>query len=617
MGGWIGQMGADGTERVVAYWSRRLSPAERNYPTHEKEFLALFSVITRFRTYLFGHSFLALVDHRALEHLHEQPTLRPRQIRWLMQLQEFDFTVEYVKGEWNTFADWLSRRPDFAAHVCEQCQQAVSVSAIHHDSAPFLDLLLEKQQLDEFIQQLESWKTDAASIPHRQRGYFKSFVRLENGLWTYKNALVIPDKETQVYFLKKAHCDGGHMGILKSLYALKQLAYWPEMQRDLEAFIAACDTCQRCNQPQQSVGLLQSLRIPDYRGQMIHMDFAAMPLDDGGQDYLLIITDRFSKFIVTVPCRSSITAKQTAECVFKNWYLSGFGFPESITTDRDSLFTSAMWAEFIALTGVKHTMTTARHQQANGQAEAAVKIVKNGLRKLVQYGQTNWADKLPLVTFAHNNSLNAATGFTPFYLMNAFTPATLPSILPAPSSTLASSFNKYFRDIDKAHSAMIQKQAASQRAYDRSHHPAPTYKIGDPVLLSRDGVQLDVDSEVSHKLLSRWIGPFEISALDDQDNVTLDLPPNMKCWPVFHVSKIKPYTPPVFDIPSEPGAVDAAANIYEAEAILDTRVRRGKMEYLVKWKGYHDRHNTWEKEENVQDCGELLGVLAEARSNRR
>jgi hypothetical protein len=262
-------------------------------------------------------------------------------------------------------------------------------------------------------------------------------------------------------------------------------------------------------------------------------------------------------------------------------------------------------------------MTTARHQQANGQAEAAVKIIKNGLRKLINYNQSNWVAKLPLVLFAHNNSINAATGFTPFYLMYAFAPATLPALIPVPATKLASSFHKYFRDVEKAHSAMIQQQDASQRSYDRSHHPAPVYKVGDLVLLSRDGVQWEIESEVSKKLLSRWIGPFEITALDDQDNVTVDLPPNMKCWPVFHVSKIKPYIAPVIDIPEEPGAVDVAENVYEAEAILDTRVRRGKMEYLVKWKGYHDKHNTWEKEENVQDCGELLGVLAEARSNRR
>jgi hypothetical protein len=306
MGGWVGQTGADGVEKVVAYWSRRLSPAERNYPTHEKEFLALFSVILRFRTYLFGHPFVALTDHRALEHIQDQPALRPRQIRWILQLQEFDFKVEYVKGELNDFADWLSRRPDFAAHVCDQCQQAASVSAIHHDGAPFLDLLLEKQQQDDFIQQLDSWKADAASIPYRQRGYFKSFSRLENGLWTYKNTLVIPDQELQVYFLKKAH-SVGHLGVSKSLRELQKLAYWPSMRKDLEMFIAACDTCQRCNQTQHSYGLLKPLPIPDSRGLIVHLDFAAMPLDDGGLDNLLVITDRFSKLVAAIPCKMTVT----------------------------------------------------------------------------------------------------------------------------------------------------------------------------------------------------------------------------------------------------------------------------------------------------------------------
>ena len=109
IGGWIGQKKDDSSiEQVVTYWSRQLIPAERNYPTHEKEFLAMYATIVKHRHHLFGHKFTAEVDHCALEHLATQPHLRPRQIRWILELQEFDFTTKYCTGESNTFADWLS-----------------------------------------------------------------------------------------------------------------------------------------------------------------------------------------------------------------------------------------------------------------------------------------------------------------------------------------------------------------------------------------------------------------------------------------------------------------------------------------------------------------------------
>ena len=125
IGGWLGQIDAEGNERVVTYWSRRLIQAERNYPVHEREFLAMYEFIKKFRVYLHGIEFSARVDHRSMEHLQTQPELSERQIRWIAYLQEFMPNIQYIKGPTNTFADWLSRRPDFASIICPNCTHAI------------------------------------------------------------------------------------------------------------------------------------------------------------------------------------------------------------------------------------------------------------------------------------------------------------------------------------------------------------------------------------------------------------------------------------------------------------------------------------------------------------
>lgn len=127
IGGWLGQVHPDGREYVVTYWSRKLIPAELNYPVHEQEFLALYSFVRKFRTYLHGVPFTAHVDHQAMERLMTQPSLSPRQVRWLQFLQEFMPTITYVDGPSNSFADWLSRRPDFQFIDCPKCSNRIPV----------------------------------------------------------------------------------------------------------------------------------------------------------------------------------------------------------------------------------------------------------------------------------------------------------------------------------------------------------------------------------------------------------------------------------------------------------------------------------------------------------
>ena len=112
----------DGQEQVIAYFSRALSRAERNYCTTRKELLAVVRAIQHFRPYLYGIHFLIRTDHAALTWLLNFRSPEGQVARWIEQMQEYDFTIEHRAGLKHQNADALSRRPCLP-DGCRHCER--------------------------------------------------------------------------------------------------------------------------------------------------------------------------------------------------------------------------------------------------------------------------------------------------------------------------------------------------------------------------------------------------------------------------------------------------------------------------------------------------------------
>ncbi|GMF50655.1 unnamed protein product [Phytophthora fragariaefolia] len=107
------QFDNEGRERVVSYQSRQMTPAERDYPVHNKEHLAMRYALIKFRMYLLGEqTFGVYTDHVSLRTAMKSPHLSQRNARWLSFFAEYNFVVHYKPGKNNILADALSRRPD-------------------------------------------------------------------------------------------------------------------------------------------------------------------------------------------------------------------------------------------------------------------------------------------------------------------------------------------------------------------------------------------------------------------------------------------------------------------------------------------------------------------------
>ena len=99
-------------DQPIAFESRKLTPAELNYPIHEKELLAIVHALQVWQVYLEGKPFTVITDHASLEYLQTQHKLSRRQARWLELLQSYDFTIRYRPGRSNVVADALSWLPE-------------------------------------------------------------------------------------------------------------------------------------------------------------------------------------------------------------------------------------------------------------------------------------------------------------------------------------------------------------------------------------------------------------------------------------------------------------------------------------------------------------------------
>src|ERR1700730_13569835 len=144
IGGVLAQHDDRGDLRPVLFMSHKLSGAELNWPVHDKEMYAIVYMFKTCRMYVQGKHVTIYTDHRSLEHFMAQPSLSPRQTRWMEYLASYDWTIVYMEGKYNVVADALSRRPSDNDAPSDTISDELEVFAV---SSPIVS--------DDFIQGLK------------------------------------------------------------------------------------------------------------------------------------------------------------------------------------------------------------------------------------------------------------------------------------------------------------------------------------------------------------------------------------------------------------------------------------------------------------------------------
>ena len=564
----LSQPDTHGWLHPVAFESRKLSDAEKNYPVHEKEMLAIVNALKIWHVYLLGNHFQVITDHASLKFLHTQPNLSTRQARWMEMLADYDFNITYLPGKTNIVADALSRY--------DALLNAISVVT------------------DELVKRIHS------SL-RNDEGRNNPRYKQKDGLLYHRNCLYIP-KSLQNIILVEAHNMpiAGHLGISKTYASIQWQFYWPNMLDDIQAFITTCNACQQNKSLNlKPAGLLHPLPIPQERWEQVSMDFVVeLPPAASGSNAIFVVVDMLSKMAHFIPTKTTASAPDTAQLFFDHIFWL-HGLPQVIVSDCNPKFTSHFWTSLFSLLGTKLAMSTAFHPQTDGQTERMNRTLEEMLQSYVSLQQNNWDMFLAPLEFAYNSSPSSSTHLSPFLVNYGFEPATpisLSSSQKAEPSTVPA-VKKFLEDLtmlrDKA-AKTIQQAQNSQKQYADKKQRDITFNEGDQVLLSSANINL---STPSHKLSPKFIGPFTIEKVISPVAYQLTLPTTMKIHPVFHISQLWPYLDPspLHEVPPCPPPVEVEGNLeYEVETILNKQIHWQQTEYLVKWHGYPDYDATWE-----------------------
>ncbi|KAL0153009.1 hypothetical protein M9458_051679, partial [Cirrhinus mrigala] len=398
----------------------------------------------------------------------------------------------------------------------------------------------------------------------------------------------------------------GHPGIEATLHLLNNRYWWPTIRSDTINFIKSCTACNTAKVPRRlPAGLFQPLPVPQRPWSHLAIDFVTDLPPSNGYTTILSVVDRFSKACRFIPLPKLPSALETAE-VLCNWVFWLYGLPEDIISDRGPQFTSRLWATFFRLLGVNVSLTSGYHPQADGQIERLNQELTRFLRTYCQNRQEDWNRYLFWAEYAQNSLRKPSTSLTPFQCVLGLQPPLFPwsgepSELPAVNSWFQNSEETW----NQAHVHLQGAVRHTQAQADCKRRPNPPYEPGQWVWLSTRDLRLRLPCK---KLSPRYVGPFKIIKQITPVSFRLELADDYRISPTFHVSLLKPAGDPegVEDLDEAasqgpPPVVDGSEEVYRVNTILDSRRRRGQLQYLVDWEGFGPEERSWVASGDILD----------------
>jgi hypothetical protein len=512
----------------VSFMSKKMLPAEMNYPVHEQELLAIICALREWKHYLHGQPFKVMTDHRSLQYLQTQPHLSARQTRWSEFLQLFDYTIEYQEGKSNVVADALSRRPDH--------REVNAVSTIDYSNTLLKEIKDAYKNDDVCVQLMQNGKSETDDA-----------ITIRDGLIYHDEALYIPAHEPiKTQLLSEAHDAkiSGHVGMTKTLELLRRQFYWPKMNSDVKSYVTSCMKCQSIKSSNvHPQGLLQPLPVPEIPWEQVSMDLITqLPLSKNKNDAIVVFVDKLTKMVHMVPTTTTVNAPDLAKLFFRE-IVRLHGVPKSIISDRDPRFTSRFWRSLWKLLDTKLSMSTAYHPQSDGQTERANRVIEDMLRAYVNYEQNDWDEHLTAAEIAINNGQHTSSRYSPYFLNYGKHPSfpinRISNRIPCTESqnpVAGEAVDNIKKNIEKA--KLNLEQARQRQAQFANEKRTETIcEIAQQVYLSTVNSDLDIRSP---KLAHKFIGPFKIIERVGEVAYKLELPHTYsKIHPVFHVSKLR------------------------------------------------------------------------------
>ncbi len=469
----------------IAYLSKKFTTTQMNWPATEQECYAIIYAIEKWHKYLDGREFIIETDHKPLLPFNLKQQLNAKCERWRLKLQQYKFTVRYIKGKHNTVADYLSRSPqdnasndedDYVPNKSQATQTenlmvtSVTASVVtraqakqqqqnKRDDGHLTDQSCDEQPIKRNVDSV----IDRSCVPDHER-QLVNITRDQIIPFTYEQLKELQHQDEQTkhmithigqfneYFIQKdmlmrrtsppvpfvpkgrirsdiikiyhdTPANGGHFGRNKTIRKIQTRYYWPNMIADIRNHVDSCIPClQNNHRRQKPPGALKPIKPPEGVWQLLTMDFHG-PITP--------TTKNGNRYIISLTDVLSkfIIAKAVRDCTaataarfITEEVILKYGTPKCILTDNGTHFTASMMSELFKKIGVTHLYSTPYHPMTNGQIERYNATMDAKIGALSNQNRTNWDEQLPFVTFNYNTSIHATTGQIPFELMYGRSP---------------------------------------------------------------------------------------------------------------------------------------------------------------------------------------------------
>ncbi|GFX30270.1 retrovirus-related Pol polyprotein from transposon 17.6 [Trichonephila clavipes] len=280
-------------EKVIAYASRTLTKAEKNYSTTERECLAIVWATNKFRPYIFGKHFTVVTDHHSLCWLMNLKDPSGRLARWALRLQEHDFDVKY-KTEKDQDLEKLK----------------LLSNSSKNEEFRFIDGILCRKNFDP-----------------------------DGKLW-----LPVIPKHLRADILRHFHDapTAGHLGFAKTYDRIRKRFYWPGMYRNVVRYVMHCRECQRRKSvPQRPPGRLVPIPPAIAPFHRIGIDLLGrFPKSAHGNKWIIVCTDYSTRYAITKALPTA-EVDEIAKFLLEEIVLR-HGAPRVIITDREAVFRSRL-----------------------------------------------------------------------------------------------------------------------------------------------------------------------------------------------------------------------------------------------------------------------------------
>lgn len=508
----------DGGERPIAYASRQLNSAERNYTATERELLAAVWATKHFRCYLYGRKFVLLTDHQALRWLLTVKDPSSRLSRWQQRLAEFDYEPQYKPGKNHSNADALSRY----------------VGTVRFREGKWdMTALRTAQEADAELKEIQ--RRGGVQLEKDDRGLMYVKDSAGSGWKLYVPA------EARGSILEWGHKApfSGHGGVDRTTELIKETYFWPGLKNSVREYVERCPSCLERKSPAKGIAPLGEVRQPSQPFEVISVDMVGpLPRTSRGHKYMLTCIDHLSRYAEVVPMTG--TAAHEVAVALVDRVITRHGTPQYLLTDQGANFTSEIIKSLCTLMGVKKIQTSAYHPQSNGRVERFHRTINTMLSNYVRKDGTDWDKWLPLALMAYNATPHSATGYTPNYLVFG---REIPK--PSPFRT-EPDFAKIDQEdyigglSERLQEAYREAREESQRCwsanakqYNKRAREA-NFSMGQWVYLHCPAVP----AGQAKKFYRPWKGPFRIMKVPSPLNAEIELDRGLR--KVVHFNRLKP-----------------------------------------------------------------------------